>query len=101
MQYAGVALGAVMKEKLIPEHALALSHLLHKNIAVTEVDFETAICYLQKQDVTIETAEKGWQLVAYQHHNLGWINALQNRVNNYYPKEMRILKQKDDTPFEK
>jgi NOL1/NOP2/fmu family ribosome biogenesis protein len=26
---------------------------------------------------------------------LGWINALPNRINNYYPKELRILRQKE------
>jgi NOL1/NOP2/fmu family ribosome biogenesis protein len=31
-------------------------------------------------------------LVKYQGHPLGWINVLQNRINNYYPKELRILK---------
>ncbi len=101
VQYAGVALGEVMKEKLVPEHALALSSLLSDAIPVTEVDYETAIRYLQKQDVNIETEVKGWQAVSYQHHNLGWINALPNRVNNYYPKELRILKQRDDSAFEK
>ena len=35
---------------------------------------------------------KGWQLVTYVNRPLGWINVLPNRVNNYYPKEMRILK---------
>jgi NOL1/NOP2/fmu family ribosome biogenesis protein len=101
VQYAGVAVGEVMKEKLVPEHALAVNSLLSDAIPVTEVDYDTAIRYLQKQDVYIETSAKGWQAVSYRHHNLGWINALQNRVNNYYPKELRILKQRDDTAFEK
>jgi NOL1/NOP2/fmu family ribosome biogenesis protein len=45
--------------------------------------------------------QKGCQLVQYQSHNLGWINALESRVNNYYPKEWRILKQQDNSAFEK
>ncbi|MCH5597281.1 methyltransferase RsmF C-terminal domain-like protein [Niabella ginsengisoli] len=27
-----------------------------------------------------------------EYFSLGWMNALPNRINNYYPKELRILK---------
>ena len=101
VQYAGVALGEVMKEKLVPDHALALSPLLAPTLPFTELDYNTAIRYLQKGDFNIQTSVKGWQTVRYATHNLGWINALQNRINNYYPKELRILKQSDDAAFEK
>jgi NOL1/NOP2/fmu family ribosome biogenesis protein len=43
--------------------------------------------------------EKGWQAVSYKGFPLGWINGLGNRVNNYYPKELRILKQQNDAGF--
>ena len=91
--YAGVAVGEVMKDKLIPDHALALSNILSDKIPVLPLEIEDAIKYLQKRDVSVVSEIKGWQLVSYQNHNLGWINALQNRINNYYPKEFRILKQ--------
>ncbi|MEI6948829.1 hypothetical protein V9K67_16705 [Paraflavisolibacter sp. H34] len=93
IQYAGVAVGEIMKEKLVPEHALALSTQLAPSVARTEVGYNEAIRYLQKQEVVLETATKGWQVLTYRQQPLGWINALQNRINNYYPKEMRILKQ--------
>ena len=32
----------------------------------------------------------GWQLIRYKGLGLGWIKKLQNRVNNYFPKEWRI-----------
>jgi NOL1/NOP2/fmu family ribosome biogenesis protein len=66
-----------------------------------EVDKETAVRYLQRSDLAIDTPTKGWNLVQYQGHNIGWINALSNRINNYYPKEFRILKQRQDIGFEK
>jgi NOL1/NOP2/fmu family ribosome biogenesis protein len=93
VQYAGVAVGEVMKEKLVPEHALALSNLVAGEIQKSLVNYEEAIRYLQKSDAGIIPNVKGWQIITYENHNLGWINALQNRVNNYYPKEFRILKQ--------
>ncbi|HUQ97358.1 MAG TPA: hypothetical protein VM010_06810 [Chitinophagaceae bacterium] len=97
VQYAGVALGEVIRDKLVPEHALALSTVLAPQVPVTNVDFKTAIQYLQRLDSNIDTNVKGWQVVAYNGHNLGWINALPNRINNYYPKDWRILKQ--TSPF--
>ena len=101
IQYAGIVIGEVMKEKLVPDHALALSNLLKDDIPALELDYKEAIHYLQKADLNIHLPEKGWQLITYKHHNLGWINALQNRINNYYPKEFRILKQQDNPGFQK
>ena len=101
IQYAGVNIGEVMKDKLVPDHALALSNLLAEHIPKTELAYDEAIRYLQRADINVNTIQKGWQLVYYQGHNLGWINALPNRINNYYPKELRILKQQDDSGFQK
>jgi 16S rRNA C967 or C1407 C5-methylase (RsmB/RsmF family)/NOL1/NOP2/fmu family ribosome biogenesis protein len=91
--YNGTAIGQIMKDKLVPHHALALSTIVSDKVATTELPYEVAIKYLQKQDIQIQPLSLGWQTVNYQKHNLGWINALSNRVNNYYPKELRILKQ--------
>jgi NOL1/NOP2/sun family putative RNA methylase len=96
VHYAGVSLGQIMKDKLVPHHALALSTILSEKIIATELSYEHAIKYLQRADLNIETESLGWQPVSFHKHNLGWINALKNRVNNYYPKEFRILKQSND-----
>lgn len=100
LQYAGVALGEILKERLVPHHALAQSLLLSDRVSAAELSYENAIRYLQRQDFSFDSEVIGWQVVRYQNHPLGWINALKNRVNNYYPKEIRILKQ-NNTPFEK
>ena len=91
--YAGMPLGQIMKDKLVPNHALALSIILSDEIKATELSYEQAIKYLQRADLTLETKTAGWQPVSFHKHNLGWINALKNRINNYYPKDLRILKQ--------
>lgn len=101
LQYKGVALGQIMKNRLVPEHALALSSLYSENIPINELSYDDAIKYLQRQEVNFNISGKGWQFVQYKGHNLGWINVLSNRVNNYYPKELRILKQSNDAMFEK
>ena len=90
---AGLRLGQLMKDKLVPDHALALSLHIAGGVPFTELDDADAIRYLQKQEMQVKPRQTGWQLVRYRGHNLGWINALKNRINNYYPKELRILKQ--------
>lgn len=91
--YEGVAMGQLIREKLIPDHSLAMSNLLTESIPATELNYDNAIEYLKKKDIKIGVTVNGWQLVKYENHDLGWINALPNRINNYYPKELRILKE--------
>lgn len=88
---AGIKLGTVIREELIPDHELAVSIIINPAITSIEVDKETALQYLRKQDVKINIEKKGWMLLSYQHLPLGWIKALPGRINNYYPKEWRIL----------
>jgi 16S rRNA C967 or C1407 C5-methylase (RsmB/RsmF family)/NOL1/NOP2/fmu family ribosome biogenesis protein len=101
VQYKGTGVGQIMKDKLVPEHSLALSGIVSDNIPFNDLSYEEAIKYLQKQEVNFNTSGKGWQLVRYHSRNLGWVNVLPNRINNYYPKELRILKQRNDSSFEK
>jgi NOL1/NOP2/fmu family ribosome biogenesis protein len=77
----------------VPDHALAMSTIVADPIPRTELEKEQAIQYLQRKDLKIEAADKGWKLVTYKGHPLGWVNILSNRINNYYPKELRILKE--------
>ena len=88
----GIEVGEVIKDKLVPEHALALSNILSDEVQRVELDHQQAIQYLQKKDLELSTEKKGWTVVTHQGHPLGWINILSNRINNYYPKELRILK---------
>lgn len=94
LKNAGTRLGRWTGKELIPAHDLALSNRLRKDIPHVDVDLETALQFLRKEslDVSINTAGKtGWLLLRYRDVNLGWIKALPNRINNYYPKEIRIV----------
>lgn len=90
--YSGTIVGELMRDKLVPDHALAMSPIVASTVGKIELDLEQAIKFLQRKDIIIENSNKGWQLVAFHGHPLGWVNVLSNRVNNYYPKELRILK---------
>ncbi len=86
-------IGELKREKLIPAHALAMSNLISDSIERTELNWVDAIAYLKRKEIKDAAIKnKGWQLVTYQGHPLGWINVLPGRINNYYPKELRILK---------
>ena len=89
---AGVAVGSIAGNDFIPEHALALSDLLNPEVVAISLKKEEALQYLRKEEVKITSSHKGWAIVQYQGINLGWIKVLANRINNYYPKEWRILK---------
>ena len=88
----GTKIGEIIKDKLIPDHALALSNILNDKIQKVGLSLEQAIQYLKKKELTLQTDKKGWSVVSHQGQPLGWINILPNRINNYYPKELRILK---------
>ncbi len=92
--YSGTIIGEMAREKLIPDHALAMSLLVRSSIERTECNLEEAIDYLKRKDLKFSTRVKGWQLLNYEGNTLGWINVLPNRINNYYPKEFKILSQK-------
>jgi len=89
---AGVCIGKIVHDELIPEHELVLSNLLKDNFQSIVLSQEQALNYLRKEEINIETNLKGWCVVKYENQNLGWIKILQNRVNNYYPMEWRIKK---------
>jgi NOL1/NOP2/fmu family ribosome biogenesis protein len=93
---AGVSLGKLVRGELIPAHELAVSTVVNKNILKISLNREEALQYLRKEEVTINSGHKGWALVEYKGQNLGWIKFLGNRINNYYPKEWRILKSENN-----
>ena len=101
IHYKGTGIGQIMKDRLVPDHSLAMSTIVSDEISFSELSYQEAIKYLQRQDVNFNTSGKGWQLVRFKGYNLGWVNVLSNRINNYYPKELRILKQQNDSAFEK
>jgi len=95
LKNAGTKLGRLSGKELLPAHDLALSNYLDDDLPAQEVDLETARDFLRKKDLGREVfpdVPNGWCLVKHGGVPLGWAKVLPNRVNNYYPKEMRIVK---------
>lgn len=90
---AGTQIGKLAGKDLIPSHDLALSTLIREDLPALELELEIAQDYLRKEALNASINDaglKGWVLVRFKGVNLGWIKAMPNRINNYYPKELRI-----------
>jgi 16S rRNA C967 or C1407 C5-methylase (RsmB/RsmF family)/NOL1/NOP2/fmu family ribosome biogenesis protein len=91
---SGVRIGKLAGNDLIPDHELALSLAINKDaVLATELTKEQAIQYLRRDNIDITIAGKGWSLMTFEVLALGWAKLLPNRINNYYPKEIRIMTQ--------
>lgn len=88
---AGTFTANVKQEKLIPEHALAMSTSLNgEHFGKIDVALDQALKYLRKETLPSDGSNLGFNLITYQHVPLGWANVLSNRINNLYPAEWRI-----------
>jgi 16S rRNA C967 or C1407 C5-methylase (RsmB/RsmF family)/NOL1/NOP2/fmu family ribosome biogenesis protein len=94
--YSGTKVGELVRDKLVPDHSLALSQIIADNVPYATVDYDQAIQYLQRKEIKNLKSNLGWHLVKYEGQSLGWINVLPGRINNYYPKELRILKESEN-----
>ena len=92
LRKAGINVGSIKGNGLVPHHELALSTIINNNIPKTEISSAQALQYLRKKEIGIDTDYKGWVLCTFNNYPLGWAKILHNRVNNYYPTEWRILK---------
>lgn len=87
----GTLLGKWAGKELIPDHELSMSVYLSKELEYIELDRMQALNYLKKETIHPGETTKGWKLVRYLKHELGWVKSVPGRVNNYYPAAYRIL----------
>lgn len=87
----GIEMGEFKRDTLVPSHDLAMSELQSDAIPVTDLTEEQALRFLKRVELHQDhPGWIGWGIVRFQGRNLGWIKALQGRINNHFPKEMRI-----------
>jgi NOL1/NOP2/fmu family ribosome biogenesis protein len=87
----GTKLFSVKKSDFLPDHELALSvNLKQDAFSGEELSLRKALAYLRRDNLLIDSSEKGWTRVTYKGVNLGFLKNLGNRVNNYFPVEWRI-----------
>lgn len=89
---AGIKLGTIIRDELIPDHELALAAAIAPGVRSVNLNREEALQYLRREELkTGQDIVKGWSLVRYEGLGLGWVKVLPNRINNYYPASWRIL----------
>ena len=75
----------------IPSHEIAMSYFCRKGLfPETDLDKQQALDYLGRKDLNISGCPVGWNLFRYKGINLGFVNNIVSRINNYYPAEWRI-----------
>ena len=91
--YSGVAMGRIFKQKLKPEHPLALYVGLNRDaVPVVDVSLEAALDYLRRKDIAVAQFEDGINVVGYKGVPIGVVKRIGARCNNMYPKDLRIVK---------
>lgn len=90
IRQAGLHMGTIKGDMIIPSHDLALSNHLNSTIIRFELDKEKALHYLKGETIIIDSDFKGWCLATFEGLPLGWMKLIQGRMNNYYPKSSRI-----------
>jgi NOL1/NOP2/fmu family ribosome biogenesis protein len=91
--YSGVCFGQIFKRKLKPEHPLALYIGFNESVVPSvEVDLDSALAFLRRQDIAAAEFEEGINRVVYRGVAIGFVKRIGARCNNMYPKDLRILK---------
>lgn len=88
--YCGITAGEFNKNVFIPDHSLALSLIIRKDIPRVELPLDLALLYLKRELQGIDSSQLSWLLATFNGQGLGWLKNLGNRINNYLPKEYRI-----------
>jgi 16S rRNA C967 or C1407 C5-methylase (RsmB/RsmF family)/NOL1/NOP2/fmu family ribosome biogenesis protein len=89
---SGVELATLKGRDLIPAHALALSTALRSEaFATAALSRDQALSYLRRDTLMPDVAwSRGYVLLTYEGHPLGFVKNMGNRCNNLYPQEWRI-----------
>jgi NOL1/NOP2/fmu family ribosome biogenesis protein/precorrin-6B methylase 2 len=88
----GTQIALLKGTHLIPSPEWAFCIAKSNQIATIEIDKTQAINFLRCENIHFPAIDKGWYLVTYQGLGLGWVKVMDNRTNNYYPSNWRILK---------
>ena len=85
--------GPVLKgNDLVPHPDQALSILFDKNeYPCADVDLQTALRFLHRDSLVLPDAPRGYNVITYKGHPLGFVKNLGTRCNNLLPLGRRIL----------
>ena len=91
LKKSGIRIGKVMGKDLVPNHELAVSLLNSPAVRRINLTHDQSISYLKREELQLDSDHRGWALMCYKEQVLGWAKILDKRLNNYFPKEIRIV----------
>jgi 16S rRNA C967 or C1407 C5-methylase (RsmB/RsmF family)/NOL1/NOP2/fmu family ribosome biogenesis protein len=87
----GTRIAELKKKNPLPDHELAMSVFFRKgSFPAIDLDAEQALAFLSRENFRLNNVPKGWINVCYNDVNLGFLNNVNTRFNNYYPVNWRI-----------
>ena len=90
--YSPLLMGQTIRGELKPAHSLALTPWLERDrFNVSRLDLSQALDYLRRTGTDPSPYADGISLVYYEDIPLGFAKKIDRRVNNLYPKELRIV----------
>lgn len=88
---AGLHLGSCLKNRFEPSYALAKALSGDQAKQSYNCTTQEAMQYLKGETLSCHDDYRGWTLVCYQNHPLGWGKAQNGRLKNHFPKGLRWL----------
>lgn len=83
--------GMMKGGKFVPDADYALSLAYGNEFPTMDVDRKTALKFLHRDTLFLPDAPRGYLLIAFDGHPLGFVNNLGTRCNNMLPAARRIL----------
>jgi NOL1/NOP2/fmu family ribosome biogenesis protein len=90
LRKSGVRLGRMLRGRLLPDHELAMSPLLHPGRATLALGRDDALRYLRREALEAAGLPPGWAVASWQGVPLGFLKGMPGRANNHYPSEWRL-----------
>jgi len=90
---AGLGMYSGEGRGITPDHGLAMLHELNSDYPSVQLSREDALRYLRGETISGNEYDTcGYVLIRCEEVTLGWAKCVPGRLNNHYPKELRILK---------
>jgi 16S rRNA C967 or C1407 C5-methylase (RsmB/RsmF family)/NOL1/NOP2/fmu family ribosome biogenesis protein len=89
----GVKVGELKGNDFSPAHDLSLSNYLNDEIPQVNFSERNFFSYLNRNTLEpVNSTSKGFFVVTFKNARQGWAKNIGSRVNNYFPKEWRVIK---------
>lgn len=88
----GVTVAEQKGRDWLPSHGLAMSTCLNRDaFPILALTYKEAVSFLRKESFVLPSSQpKGFVLLEYENHPLGFVKNIGMRANNLYPSEWRI-----------